>query len=355
MGLLDLLGFNKLPAGLAGSTLVVAEAATLARADQFLTALQARFGNVALALIDAGNYAGELPYLALPGAADQAHSRLEKIRPQRLIILGLDGSHAGLVQAAGCPAWWINARDVQATQAGCRAVTVVQGGMPVPDAVVTGDPLAGVEQLPQIVMDRELCERLKEQREGGRWVGYFAGTGEDEEDLAYAIFSRLMRHKMGLMILAPRDPARCEPVYRESIKYRLQTIRHARLSTSFIPIKTRVYYVEDPHPLEALYACVDFVVAGATLHRHARNAPDIASPMLHGKPVIVGPAHRDQPLLAAALEAGAVLAGEDNEQIFAHARRLIDDPAYSQQLAAQAKAWLQIQPGALERVVALIE
>ena len=355
MGLLDLLGFNKLPAGLAGSTLVVADAAALARADGLLNTLQARFGNVALAQADGGSYAGGFPYLALPMEANKAEEKLGKIRPQRLIILGLDGSHAGLVAAAGCPAWWINARDVQAAQAGCRAVTVVQDGMDVPNALVTGDPLAGVAQLPQIVTDTALCERFKEQREGGRWVGYFAGTGEDEEDLAYAIFSRLMRHRMGLMVLAPRDPARCEPVYRESIKYRLQTIRHARLSTSFIPIKTRVYYVEDAYPLEAMYACVDFVVAGATLHAHARNQPDIVSPILHGRPVIVGPAQRSHPLLAAALEAGVVLAGDDNEQIFAHARRLIDDPAYSRQLGAQAKAWLQAQAGALERVGALIE
>lgn len=355
MGLLDLLGFNKLPAGLAGSTLVITDGTTLARAGEFLDALQTRFGNVALALTHATNYAGNLPCLVLPDAADQVRSRLEKVGPQRLILLGLDGSYAGFVQAADCPAWWINAHDVQAAQAGCRAVTVSRDDMAVPGAQVTGDPLAGVGQLPQIVTDMALCERLKEQREGGRWVGYFAGTGEDEEDLAYAIFSRLMRHKMGLMILAPRDPARCEPVYRESIKYRLQTIRHARLSTSFIPIKTRVYYVEDTHPMEALYACVDFVVVGATLHSHAKHAPDIAAPILHGRPVIVGPAHRDQPLLAAALAAGVVLAGDDNEQVFAHARALIDDPAYSQQLAAQAKAWLQTQPGALERVIALIE
>lgn len=355
MGLLDLLGFNKLPAGLAGSTLVMADATTLARAGSFLDALQARFGNVALALTHTADYPGNLPCVVLPPAAEQVRSRLEKIRPQRLILLGLDGNHAGLVQAANCPAWWINARDAQAAQAGCRAVTVSRDGMAVPNALVTGDPLAGVEKLPQIVMDSGLCERLKEQREGGRWAAYFAGTGENEEDLAYAIFSRLMRHKMGLMILAPRDPARCEPVYRESIKYRLQTIRHARLSTSFIPIKTRVYYVEDTHPLEALYACVDFVVVGATLHSNARHAPDIASPILHGKPVIVGPAHRDQTLLAAALEAGVILAGDDIEQIFAHARTLIDDPAYSQQFAAQAKAWLETQAGALERVVALLE
>jgi 3-deoxy-D-manno-octulosonic-acid transferase len=328
MGLLELLGFNKLPAGVAGSTLVLADATTLARAGALLAALQARFGNVAVAQRGAGNYRGSLPQIEL--SADNVAERLKKIRPQRLIVLGLDDSHAKLEQAAGCPAWWINAQDVATTQA-CIA------------------------QLPTLVNDPTLCARLKEQRDGGRWVGYFAATGEDEEDIAYALFSRMMRHRMGLMILAPRDRERCEPVYRESIKYRLQTIRHARLSTSFVPIKTRVYYVEDSQPLEGLYACVDFVVAGGTLHAHARNAPDIVSPMLHGKPVIVGGAHRDDPVVAAALAAGVVLAGDDNEQIFAHAQRLIDDPAYGAQLTSQASAWLHAQVGALGRVMALIE
>ena len=351
MGLLDLLGFNKLPTGVAGSTLVLADATTLARADALLVALHARFGNVAVAQLDSVDYRGRLPQIEL--SADNALERLKKIRPQRLIMLGLDGRYANLVQAADCPTWWINAHDAAATQAGCRAVTTAQAGLS--GAQPTGDPLAGIEQLPTLINDPTLCARLKEQRDGGRWVGYFAATGEDEEDIAYALFSRMMRHKMGLMILAPRDRERCEPVYRESIKYRLQTIRHARLSTSFVPIKTRVYYVEDSQPLEGLYACVDFVVAGGTLHAHARNAPDIVSPMLHGKPVIVGSAHRGHPVLAAALAAGVVLAGDDNEQIFAHAQRLIDDPAYSAQLTAQASAWLQAQVGALARVMALIE
>lgn len=355
MGLLDLLGLNKLPAGLAGSTLLVTDRVLLARADGLVDALQRKFGNMALALTDAGAPSGNLPFLRLPADAHQAAVRLEKIRPQRLILLGLPGSYAGLTSAADYPCWWINARDAQAAHSACRAITVAHAGIEVPGAQLTGDPLAGVEQLPRIEMDAALCERFKEQRDSGRWVGYFAATGEDEEDLAYAIFSRLMRHKMGLMVLAPRDPARCEPVYRESIKYRLQTIRHRRLSTSFVPIQTRVYYVEDAQPLEALYACVDFVVVGATLHAHACNQPDIVSPILHGRPVIVGPVQRSQPLLAAALEAGIVLAGEDNEQIFAHAKKLIDDPAYSQQFAARARDWLLTQLGALQRVVSLIE
>ena len=352
MGWLDLLKLNKLPAGVAGSTLVLADAPTLARAGNFLAALQQKFNALALAQMGAGAYHGKLPHIALE--AETAAQRLQKIRPARLIVLGLDGTYADWVRAANCPAWWINAHDAAVVEAGCRALTVAQAGLNVPGGQLTGDPLAGIEQLPSLVNDASLCARLKEQRDGGRWVGYFAATGEDEEDIAYALFSRMMRHKMGLMILAPRDRARCEPVYRESIKYRLQTIRHARLSTSFVPIKTRVYYVEDSHPLEGLYACVDFVVAGGTLHAHARNVPDIISPILHGKPVIVGSAQRHEAVVAAALAAGVILAGDDNEQIFVHAQHLIDDPAYSKQLTAQASAWLHSQSGALARVMALI-
>ena len=107
MGLLDLLGFNKLPTGVAGSTLVLADATTLARADALLVALQARFGNVAVAQLGSVDYRGSLPQIEL--SADNALERLKKIRPQRLIVLGLDGRYANLVQAADCPAWWVNA------------------------------------------------------------------------------------------------------------------------------------------------------------------------------------------------------------------------------------------------------
>ncbi|ARU30862.1 hypothetical protein CAP31_03665 [Sulfuriferula sp. AH1] len=354
MGLFDFLGFNKLPADVVNSSLLITDAATLARADAFIAALQAKFHNIAIALVDTPVTAPALPHTILPEDSAAAIARLHKIQPQRVIALGLAGRYAPLLSALACPRFWINARDSGATEAGCQAVTATQAGV-LSNAEVTGDPLAGLESLPTVTVDTGLCQRFKEQHESGRWLGYFAATGENEEDLAYALFSRAIRHKMGLMLLAPRDPERCEPVYRESIKYRLQTIRHQRLSTSFVPIKTRVYYIEQPHPLAAFYACVDFVVTGATLHADAKNAPDILSPILHGKPVLVGPAHRELPLIAAAIEAGAVLAGSDNEQLFAHIKTLIDDPAHGAKIASQARDWLDTQAGAMGRVLTLIK
>ena len=372
MALFDFLGFNKLPIGVAGSTLVLTDNATLARAGVFISALQTRFHNVALALVtDTENKSSTdtenknpattaeataaLPLVVLPQDMPAAIAHIKKIQPQRLIILGLTARCAPLLAAANCPKFWLNAHDAKAASMNCRVVTTTHKLADLPSAVVTGDPLANLISLPTIATDTEICLRFKEQREGDRWLGYFAATGEAEEDLAYALFNRAMRHKMGLMLLAPRDPARCEPVYRESIKYRLQTIRHRRLSTSFVPIKTRVYYIEDAQPLASLYACADFVIAGATLHHEAKNTPDIMTPILYGKPVLVGAAHRQQPLLAAAIEAGVVLAGLNNEQLFIHIKTLIDHPEYGTEIARRASDWLTLQVGAATRVLALID
>lgn len=356
MGLLSsLFGLAKVPDGVAGSTMILADASTLAGAGALVQALQQKFGNVAVALEGAAPTGMDLPALVLPDRADKAQSLLTKAAPARLIVVG--GGESWVPLARAVPnTYWINAGDATAAKANCKQVMVSDPARleSIPGATLTGDPLLDLTSLPPVTPQPDICERFKEQREGDRWLGYFAATGEDEEEMAYPIFNRLIRYKMGVMVLAPRDQARCEPVYREAIKYRLQTIRHRRLSTSFVPIKTRVYYVEDPEPLEALYQCVDFVVAGGTLHENASNPPDLISPIQHGKPVVVGGAHRNDPLVKSAVAAGAVLAGADAEGVFEQARKIIDDPAFAARQAESARQWLGAQVGALERVLSLI-
>ena len=357
MGLLDLLGLSRMPEGVEGATLVAGNAETLGTAALFLNALQSRFGKVALGVVGVAPVAGSRPMVPIPDGQAKAAALLGKIRPFRLIMLGLEGRHAHMVASAGCPVYWVNVADWEAAQSDCKVLMVAdpQLQQTVPDSVLTGDPLLHLPELPQLMDNAAICERFKEQREGNRWIGYFAATGEGEEEEAYPIFNRLIRHKMGLMILAPHDQARCEPVYRESIKYQLQTIRHNRLSTSFVPIKTRVYYVEEPEPLAGLYNCVDFVVAGGTIHPHAHHLPDLIAPILNGKAVIIGPAQREIPLVRAAVAAKVVLAAANSEEIFEHARYLLENPAEGARLAGHALPWLKAQVGSLERVLALIE
>jgi len=354
MGLLSLFGLGKLPEGMAGATLVVGSAAILSTAGAFLDALQGKFGNVALGVTGVDVFSGLLPHIRVPEDLGKAAVVLKKIQPQRLICLGVDGRYANLVREVICPVYWVNVADWETARSDCKLLMVADPQLlqTIPHAVLTGDPLVNLAELPKIETDSMLCERFKEQREGDRWVGFFAATGEGEEEETYQIFNRLIRHKMGLLVLAPRDQARCEPVYRESIKYQLQTIRHNRLSTSFIPIKTRVYYVEEPEPLAGMYPCVDFVVAGGSINQHADNLPDIITPILHGKPVILGPAHRDVPLVRAAVAAKVVLAAENSNEIFEHAKYLLDNPAEGERIATHARYWLEAQVGALDRVVA---
>ncbi len=355
MGLLDFLGFNRLPDGVQGSSLVVLATHQLAHARPFLSQLRQSIPNTALLLIgDQPTNAIDIPHLVVADQADAIQGRFDKIAPQRIIMLGLPARYSDLLSKTKAPVAWINAQDAAIAKAGYALVTTAQDLPGLTPAQITGDPLATIQQLPALAVNTDMCIRFKEQRESDRWLGYFAGTGESEENMAYLLFNRAIRYKMGIMLLAPRDLARCEPVYRESLKFRLQTIRHRRLSTSFVPIKTRVYYIEDAQPLADLYACVDFVIAGGTLHPDATAQPDLLLPILHGKPVIVGAAHRDNPLVASAIQAGVVLAADDEEQLFKHIHALIDSPADRTVLASKARNWLSHQAGASQRVIQLI-
>lgn len=343
--------FGRRPDGLPleVKTLLLVEAREIDLIEPFARSLQSKFGDVGVAVLGSASYAAH-PSIQLDGAG--AAQRLENMVLDRLIAVG---DRCATLLPAGVKSYVVNA-----TRAPSRAV----GGVFVADPALTtslanasasGDPLADASALPAMTPDQSACERFKEQREGKRWVGYFAATGNNEEERAYLIFNRLIRHKMGLMVLAPRDPARCEPVYRESIKYRLQTIRHNRLSTSFVPIKTRVYYVEDEAPRNAMYACCDWVVVGGTLDDNAYVMQDIVSPIQAGRPVVIGPAGDRTPLTRAALRAGVVYSAHDMDALFDHLREIIDAPAAAAERARRARAWLEAQPGAIARIVGAID
>lgn len=353
MGLFDFLGFSH-PATTEASV-VVCDLAAFQCAHGFLAALQQRFNNVLIAFVDEMPAQANYPVVQLSTEILTAQQKLKKMKPQRLIILNLSAQFSPLLTAVTCPIFWINAQEAEIAQLNCKLITTAMPIAALPHASVTGDPLSQLTELPSTNIDTSICERFKEQHEGKRWLAYFAGTGESEESIAYTLFNRAIRYQMGLMLLAPFDHARCEPVYRESIKYRLQTIRHNRLSTSFVPIKTRVYYIEDPEPFKKFYACVDLVILGGSLHADAQHLPDLITPMLFEKPIVVGTAQRNYPLLAAAIHANVIRHAKNEEELFTHMRGLIDDPHSGAQLAAKALEWLTLQPGACARVVALID
>lgn len=345
MGLFDRL--RPAPTAAVDATLVVANAATLAQAGPFLDTL-AQHGRVAVGVADGEPYAGALPAI---GARD-LHD-LRRLKPARVIVLGEVANGIALAQTCSAPCYWVNARDPRIATLKLAAVTVAdaRAHAALPTAQLTGDPLLSLPA-PAAPPDITFCERFKEFRERERWVGYFAATGAGEEDFAYLSFMQLSRKQMGLFVLAPYDPTRYEPVYRDAIKYRLPTNRHLRLITSYIPHKTRVYYIEDAAALKTMYACADFVVVGGTLNAESTHVPDIFTPLSYGRPVIVGP-RRDDYAVAAALRAGVVLAADNVDDIVRHAMGLIGG-ADREGLADAAQEWLSLQVGAAARAAAMV-
>ena len=345
MGLFDRL--RPAPTAAVDATLVVANAGTLAQAQPFLDMLgqQAR---VAVGIANGDRYAGPLPALGARGLRD-----LRRLKPARVILVGDVTNGVALAQTGSAPCYWVNARDPRIATLRLTAVTVAdaRAHAALPAALLTGDPLLNIPA-PPTPPDVEFCERFKEFRERRRWVGYFAATGAGEEDLAYLSFMQLSRKQMGLLALAPYDPARYEPVYRDAIKYRLPTNRHLRLITSYIPHKTRVYYIEDAAALKAMYPCADFVVVGGTLSPESTHVPDIFTPLSYGRPIIVGP-RRDDYAVAAALRAGVVLGADNVDDIARHALGLLDS-ADGEALTRAAAMWLSLQGGASARVMSIL-
>lgn len=359
MSLFAFMGFGTHPCAAREATLLIGDSATLAQAHGLLVGLQTRFGRVASAGFDAPPATPSthaVPYVPLPAHPRALRRALARLAPVRLILLG-DIPHVETIAAATrAPLFWVNvprqvtemSRAQALLSADPASVTHTAG------AELTGDPLLGIAQLPEPAGIDDLCERFRAHRKAGRWIGYFAATGVGEEAIAYGTFFTLIRRKMGLLALAPRDGERYEPVYREALKYHLPTNRHNRLSTSFVPIKSRVYYIEDPQTLMAFYRCADFVVAGGSLSETAGHTPDILTPLSLACPVIVGPVRRD-PMVRAAIAAGAIIGVDDEPALVEAAHRLLSDETLSRRLSEQGRQWAQAQSGALERVLLRIQ
>ncbi len=355
MALFDFLSAAQVPRELIATPLVLADAPTLSAAGGFLDALEARLGPVTLGIVGERAYTGERPSVALPRAHGADRKRLKRLKPSRLIVIGQADGRFDLVRGASAPKAWINAESAAVGDTGCELITLGEDALAgtIPGAQVTGDPLLTLTGRPVPRAKPEPCERFKEYRERGHWVIYLAATGEGEEALGYGLLFELLRKKTAIMILAPRDAERYEPVYRDAIKYNLPTIRHNRLMTSFIPNKNRVYYVEDADTLLDMYGCADVVIPGGSLHTGVTHAPDILTPLSEGKPVIVGP-RREDAWSRAALRAGVILGAEDVDDLSACARELLENPEKCVEMRQKALEWLEIQVGAMERVLAAL-
>ncbi|WP_018142038.1 MULTISPECIES: hypothetical protein [unclassified Thioalkalivibrio] len=321
-----------------GRILILAPGATLQAATDWLHELANQVGPVALGATDCGHdrevegLVASLPALAM--TPDLAASRLARLSPRAVLVLGSQDIAAlgHVLMSIQAPCIWINAEGPGPEGAEWSAVfTTRAGATPTDIAQVIGDPIAGAVDLPAAPGgDDAFCERFREYHEKGHPILLAPNTGPGEEAFAFAVLFAVLRKTAAILLLAPADPERHEPVYRDAIKYSLPIIRHNRFMTSFVPRKNRVYYIEDPETLRAAYTCADITLPGGTLAA-SETPPDLGLPLACGSAVICGPAaHERHPdaatrLRMAAEHTGLVARGEDPEAVAAEVLARLDE------------------------------
>ncbi len=325
---------------------VVATAEAAAQATALLVALkEATAKPFALLLLDEGPYHGPLPWLRLPGL--RPRRVLARLKARSLLCL-VDGERVrALAAAANCPVVWVNGRSRDLLTLGqvcvaSRAVADHIGG-----GTVTGDPL--VTWSPSVTTaDAGFCGRFAAVRTAGRFILYFGNTVAGDETVAYQTFLGVRAGAGGLLALAPHDPTRHEGVYRDAIKYHLQTVRQTRLMTSEVPAKTRVYYIESPAARQAMYACADVIVVGGTFTD--TPAPPLDEGIWCGTPLVLGPYPKDA-RLAAAQAALVAATGPTAEAVAAEVQALLADPDLRARRSQAWREWLTLQGTAQARFV----
>ncbi|WP_018865775.1 MULTISPECIES: hypothetical protein [unclassified Thioalkalivibrio] len=360
---------RSVPGDSGGRILILAPRATLETAADWLAELADAVGPITLGVTDCGHdreAAGLMdatPALAM--RPDLAAPRLARLRPRAVVVIGplRAGEHdlGPALASLHAPRIWVNAEgDTGGVE--WDAVFAAREDAPAPGiAEVIGDPIAGAVELPAPPSDSSaFCERFREYHEKGHPILLAPNTGPGEEAFAFAVLFAVLRKSAAILLLAPADPARHEPVYRDAIKYSLPIIRHNRFMTSFVPRKNRVYYIEDPETLHAAYTCAQVTLPGGTLAA-SETPPDLGLPLACGSAVICGPAeHERHPdaatrLRIAAEHTGLVARGEDPEQVadevLARLAEGIDPAARRARLAE----WQSRQSGARAAVHARLQ
>ena len=354
------------PAAASGRLLVLAPRETLELARDWLSELSAALGPVALGATDAehdaaaGDFGADLPALAMGPAV--ATIRLPRLNPRAVLVIGAAGDLVPALAATDAPKLWINAAgEAPAGVQWSGVLAAREGATTAAGAKVIGDPLAGAVELPDALPEAgDFCERFREYHEKGHPILLAPNTGPGEEAFAFAVLFEVLRKSAAILLLAPADRERHEPVYRDAIKYSLPIIRHNRFMTSYVPRKNRVYYIEDPETLHKAYTCAAVTLPGGTLAA-SETPPDLGLPLACGSAVICGPAGHAATadaatrLRLAAEQTGLVARGETPEevaqQVLARLAEGVDRAARRDRLAQ----WQQRQAGARAAVLAATE
>ena len=189
------------------------------------------------------------------------------------------------------------------------------------------------------------------QRFGKRRVFLAASTREGEEEL---LLDALQQSPLrdALVVIVPRHPQRFDAVAELIAARRIKFAR--RSDNSPLEADCGIVLGDSMGEMAAYYRACDVAFVGGSLL--AYGGQNLIEACAAGIPVLVGPyTYNFTQAAASAIIAGAALRVERAEELMAHVRALLHDPALCERMGKAGIAFCATHRGATERTLAVCE
>jgi len=204
----------------------------------------------------------------------------------------------------------------------------------------------------------ELPERLRAalQQVGRSPVMVAGSTMPSEEKLVLQAWGQIQQsHPKGLLILAPRHPARFGEVAQLLSTEARRFVRRTSLGSDPATLAGQMAFAEvllldTIGELAGLFELADVVFMGGSLV--PTGGHNLLEPAYWGKPILFGPHMQNFPDVASAfLQSDAAIQVGDWRELAVEVLRLLEDGTRRQQLGKRAREVLAREAGATERVI----
>jgi len=192
---------------------------------------------------------------------------------------------------------------------------------------------------------------LNRQPGDSLWVA--GSTHEGEEKIILDVFARLRSFFPLLrLIIAPRKTERTEDIYRLSSNMGLKTVLKTGLRADGDPYD--VLILNTLGELGRIYGIGKISFVGGSLVPVGGH--NLLEPASFERPVLFGPHTHNFVLMSQLLiEAGGGKRVEDSEDLFETMKELLSDPDRSNRMGRKAREFVEMNRGALGRVMEHIE
>ena len=206
-----------------------------------------------------------------------------------------------------------------------------------------------------IPMDEKECgqwlDTLNLSPEDALWVA--GSTHRGEEDVILDAFLRLRKSFPALrLIIAPREVDRAGEVEKLISSKGLSAILRKDLPHKRTPCD--VLILDTLGELERIYGIAQISFVGGSLEPIGGH--NLLEPASFGKPVLFGPHTHNFVLMSQLLvEAGGGKRVEDGEALFETMKEILGDPKITDSMGQRAREFVELNKGALGRVMEYIE